>query len=149
MFKFLPKSLAAASLAIVVALSGTAASTSQAHADNDNLRTFLGAAAGLIILGNIIDSHQGNRYGNHYYAPAPVTRHYAPVTPRLVAPSSCFSRFQGPNVNIRGFGAHCLFNQVPHRAYLPNSCRERVFTYQGWRDVYDAQCLYSHGWVRS
>lgn len=149
MFKFLPKSLAAASLALVIAISGTAASTGQARADNENLRTFLGAAAGLIILGNILDNHQGNRYGTPYYGPAPVTRNFAPAAPQLIAPSSCFSRFRGPNVNMRGFGAHCLYTHAPHHAYLPNSCRERVFTYQGWRDVYDAQCLYSHGWVRS
>lgn len=156
MFKFLPKSLAAASLAIAVAISGLAASTTEARADRDDLRTFLGAAAGIVILGSILDNRHSH---THHYAPAPVTRYVVPpathyvvpqvIVPRLVAPSSCHRRFEGPNVDVRAFGAHCLQQHVPHYAVLPNSCRERIFTYQGWRDVYDAQCLYSHGWVRS
>ena len=155
MFKFIPKSLAAASLAVVVALSGMAATTTAARADRDDLRTFLGAAAGIVILGSILE----NRHNNHYYGPAPVTRYVAPphghyvtphvVVPQLVAPRSCHRRFEGPNLDLRAFGAACLHQHVSHHSYLPNSCRERVFTYQGWRDVYDAQCLYSHGWVRS
>jgi hypothetical protein len=156
MFKFLPKSLAAVGLALTVAIAGTAASTTEARADRDDLRTFLGAAAGIVILGNILNDRHNH---THYYAPAPVTRYVTPpathyvvpqvIVPNLVAPSSCHRRFEGPNVDIRAFGAHCLQQHVPHYAALPGSCRERIFTYQGWRDVYDAQCLYRHGWVRS
>lgn len=155
MFNFLPKSLAAAGLAIAVALSGLAVSTTQARADRDDLRTFLGAAAGLVILGSILD----NRHNGHYYGPAPVTRYVAPpqayyvappvIVPQLIAPRSCHRRFEGPNLDLRAFGAACLQQHAIHQSYLPNSCRERVFTYQGWREVYDAQCLYRHGWVRS
>ena len=156
MFRTLPKSLAAVGLAVTVALTGTFASTTEARADNDALRTFLGAAAGIAIIGSILDDRH-NR--THYYAPAPVTRYVAPpathyvvpqvITPNLVVPGSCYHRFRGLNLDMRAFGARCLHQHVPHYAALPNSCRERVFTYQGWRDVYDAQCLYSHGWVRS
>lgn len=159
MFRSLSKSLAAASLAVAVALSGLAASTTEARADNDALRTFLGAAAGIVILGNILDNRHGQRNTHHYYGHAPVTRYVAPpsshyiapqvIVPQLVAPRSCHRRFEGPNVDMRAFGAACMHQHVPHYAALPNSCRERIFTYQGWRDVYDAQCLYSHGWVRS
>ena len=143
MFKSLPKTFAALGLACAVALAGLSASTTQARAHDDNLRTFLGAAAGLVLLGTLIENQNTHR---HY---APVTRYaLPPATPRLVLPGSCYNRFQGPDLNLRAFGAPCLINHTPHVAYLPNSCRERIFTYQGWRDVYDAQCLYRHGWVR-
>lgn len=145
MFKDLPRSLAAAGLAVAVTLG---ISASPASADNDRLTTFFGAAAGLVILGTILDDQR-----NHtHYAPAPVTRYVAPglvPVPRLVAPSTCYSHFRGPNLQLHGFGAHCLHSHTPHHAALPDRCLDRVFTYQGWRYVYDAQCLYSHGWVRS
>ncbi|MGI3185111.1 hypothetical protein [Nioella aestuarii] len=156
MFKSLPKSLAAVGLAVTVALTGTFASTTEARADRDDLRTFLGAAAGIVILGNILNDRHSH---THHYAPAPVTRYVHPpathyvapqvLVPSLIAPSSCHRRFEGPSVDLRAFGARCMQQHVPHYAALPNSCRESIFTYQGWRDVYDAQCLYRHGWVRS
>jgi hypothetical protein len=153
MFKALPKTLAAAGLAVTVALGGIAASATQARADNDNLRTFLGAAAGLIVLGTILENQQNRtHYAPVPYAPAPVTRYVAPglvPVPQLVAPSVCHDFFRGPSLNLSGFGAHCMHSHVPHHASLPDRCLDRVFTYQGWRYVYDAQCLYSHGWTRS
>jgi hypothetical protein len=145
---FFPKTLAAAALSVALAFTGMAASTTAARADNDNLHRFLGGAAALLIIGNILENQQQHP---GYYGHVPPTRHVIapPVVHRLVAPSTCYSRFRGPNMNMRGFGAHCLTSHTPHYAYLPNSCLERVFTYQGWRQVYDAQCLYDHGWVRS
>lgn len=150
MFKSFPRSLAAAGLSVAIALGAMTVSTTQARADNDNLHTFLGAAAGLIILGNILENRHDNR---HYYGHPPATRYVAPglhPVPRRIAPNACFHRFRGPNsLTLNGFGAHCLRSHVPHHAALPDRCLEHVFTYQGWRYVYDAQCLYRHGWVRS
>ncbi len=88
------------------------------------------------------------RHVNPYYPPA--TRHVIQpqVQYRLVAPSNCYSRFDGPHGQVRAFGAHCMQSSA-HNARLPNSCLESIFTYQGWRQVYDPQCLYRHGWSRS
>lgn len=143
------RSLVAAGLALAVALGGLAATTTEARADNDNLRTFLGAAAGLVILGSILENRHDNR---RTYDHAPVTRHVAPgpAPRRLLAPSACYHQFRGPNsLSLRGYNAHCMHSHAPRRAALPDRCLDRVFTYQGWRQVYDAQCLYRHGWVRS
>lgn len=148
MLKALPKPLAAAALALAVTIGSFTATTTAARADNDNLRTFLGAAASLVILGHIIEENR-----NHpRYVPVPPTRHVTPglvPVPRFVAPSTCFSHYRGPNLQLRGFGAHCMHSHVPYHASLPDRCLEHVFTYQGWRYVYDAQCLYSNGWRRS
>lgn len=149
MINKLPKLFAAAGLSLALAFTGVVATSSQAQADNDNLHRFLGGAAALIILGSIIN----NQRGNHTYAPTNrgvFVQPYAPqvYVPQLVAPSRCYSRFNGPHGTLRGFGAHCMQSST-YVAQLPSSCLERIFTYQGWRQVYDAQCLYRHGWVRS
>ncbi|PIV75570.1 MAG: hypothetical protein COW55_05000 [Rhodobacteraceae bacterium CG17_big_fil_post_rev_8_21_14_2_50_65_11] len=149
MLKPLSRSLAATGLALTVAIGAMSAGATPARADNDNLRTFLGAAAGLVILGTILDNRHDTR---RTYGPAPVTRHVAPapVPHRLVAPSTCYNQFRGPNnLYLHGYGARCMYSHAARRAALPDRCLERVFTYQGWRQVYDAQCLYGHGWVRS
>ncbi len=146
MLKSFPKMLAAGALSLAVAFTGVTATTQAAHADNDNLHRFLGGAAALLIIGSIIENQRNN------HRTAPVTR-YVPDVPnhhRLVLPNRCFHRFQGPHsLNLRGFGANCLHNHVPYSAALPRQCLDRVFTYQGWRDVYDAQCLRRHGWHTS
>lgn len=149
MLKPLSRTLAATGLALTVAIGAMSAGATQARADNDNLRAFIGAAAGLVILGTLLENRNDNR---RTYAPAPATRHVAPVPVprRLVAPSACYNQFRGPNnLYLRGYGARCMYSYAPRRAALPDRCLERVFTYQGWRQVYDAQCLYGHGWVRS
>ena len=161
MIKSLPKMLAAASLSIAVALTGVMASSTRAEADNENLRRFIVGAAGIAILGSVLNNQRGHgqvyvnpqyppaiRHVNPYYPPA--TRHVIQpqVQYRLVAPSNCYSRFDGPHGQVRAFGAHCMQSSA-HNARLPNSCLESIFTYQGWRQVYDPQCLYRHGWSRS
>lgn len=149
MLKSLSRSLAAAGLALAVALGGVAVTTTEARADNDNLRNFLGAAAGLVILGAILENRHDNR---RHYGNAPATRHVSPglTRLRLVAPGRCLHHFRGPNnLSLRGYGAHCMYSHAPRRAALPDRCLERVYTYNGWRRVYDAQCLYRSGWARS
>jgi len=157
MLKSLPKSLASAGLAMAVSISSLVGASTEANAHDQNLHRFLGATAGILLLDSLIDRQRSHTH----YAPAPVTRyvapppvmHYAPppvvVVPQMVAPSSCYTRYEGPNVDVRAYGAHCMQGHVHSHAYLPDSCRESVFTYHGWREVYDAQCLYRHGWVRS
>ncbi|WP_071674405.1 hypothetical protein [Nioella nitratireducens] len=167
MLKSLPKRVAALGLAATIAVTGVAASSSPARADNDNLLRFLGGAAAIAIIAGAVEANRNTRHHGHTYVPAqpPVTRYgygygYTPPPPppvpvpllpnrRLTLPGSCFNWFEGPNGRVRGFGAHCLYQHGNGYASLPNSCRDEVFTYHGWRDVYDAQCLYRHGYVRS
>ncbi len=165
MLKSLPKGLAAMGLAAVLAVTGVAASSTPARADNDAFLQFLGGAAAIAIIAGAVENQRDRRYHGHGHAlvpvQPPVTRYgygYPPPpvvpvpivpAPRLTLPGSCYDWFEGPNGRTRGFGAHCLYQHGNGYASLPNSCRDEVFTYHGWRDVYDAQCLYRHGYTRS
>ncbi len=152
MFNRISKMLAVASVSTAVALGGITATATPAQADNEDLRRFLGGAAALIVLGAIINEHNDRRDPPHYSGhprPHPHPQPNRHDTPSLIAPSACFHMFRGPHGNHRAFGVHCMHDNVRHVNLLPSSCIERVFTYQGWRQVYDAQCLRRHGWSRS
>ena len=146
MFKSLLRLLAAASLSLTLALTGIVASPTPAQADNENLRRFLGAAAGIALLGTVLNNNRNN--GHPHYAPPTRQVIVPPVRHSLVAPSRCYTRFSGPQGHFSGFGAQCMQSSY-YANQLPSSCLDRVFTNRGWRHVYDAQCLYRHGWVRS
>lgn len=153
MIKSVPKLLAAAGLSLSLALSGVMVSVTPARADHENLRRFIGGVAAIALLGTIIENQRDRRtdttvaphtpHGPHNVAPQ--HRH---VPHQLVAPSRCYNSYQGPHGIIRGFGAGCMQSSA-YYSQLPAACLERVFTHRGWRNVYDAQCLYNRGWVRS
>jgi len=155
MIKPVLKLLAAAGLSLSLALSGVMVSVTPAQADNENLRRFIGGVAAIALLGAIIENQRDRRS----YAPV-APRRVAPHVPRgavqqprhvphqLVAPSRCYNSFQGPHGVFRGFGAGCMQSSA-YYSQLPSACLQRVFTNRGWRNVYDAQCLYNRGWVRS
>jgi hypothetical protein len=164
MMKSLPKLLAMASLSAALALTGIMSTATPAQANNDNLRRFLGGAAAIIVLGSILENQRDRRIyapaAPHGVAPhnqhrvAPYNPHaVAPHVPHLqrslIAPSRCYSSFQGPHGVFRGFGAGCMQQSSAYYSQLPSACLQRVNTHQGWRNVYDAQCLYNRGWVRS
>jgi hypothetical protein len=157
MLKSLPKLLAAASLSAALALTGIMSTATPAQANNDNLRRFLGGAAAIIILGSILENQRDRRtyttvaphgVAPHRVAPHGVAPHVPHVQRSLIAPSRCYSSFQGPHGVFRGFGAGCMQSSA-YYSQLPSACLQRVYTHQGWRNVYDAQCLYNRGWVRS
>ena len=118
MLKYFTRPLAAAGLALAVALGGVAVTTTEARADNDNLRNFLGAAAGLVILGAILENRHDNR---RHYGNAPATRHVSPgltrhrlVAPGLPAPGSaariifpCVDTARIACIRMRPAARHC------------------------------------------
>lgn len=155
MIKSVPKLLAAAGLSLSLALSGVMVSVTPAQADNENLRRFIGGVAAIALLGTIIENQRDRRtyttvapHGVPRHVPHGVVQQPRHVPHQLIAPSRCYNSYQGPHGVFRGFGAGCMQSSA-YYSQLPSACLERVFTHRGWRNVYDAQCLYNRGWVRS
>ena len=155
MIKSVPKLLVAAGLSLSLALGGVMVSVTPAQADNENLRRFIGGVAAIALLGTIIENQRDRRtyvpatpYRTAPHVPHGVVQQPRHVPHQLVAPSRCYNSFQGPHGAFRGFGAGCMQSSA-YYSQLPSACLERVFTNRGWRNVYDAQCLYRRGWVRS
>lgn len=129
-------------------------------ADRDDLKRFIGAAAGLYILGQAIEHgkvevHQTDR--NRYYGHDKRYRqrdqghkrygrkgHREKRWHRAPLPRHCLRRVGGRGQGWHALSGYCLRHN--YRAQLPRSCRTHAWYKGRSRPVYSIGCLRSRGY---
>lgn len=153
MFQSLSRSLTALALSVTLAMGGMVATAGQARADrNGEAAAVLG---GLLLLYGIANS------GNRNHQPAPVQRFNPPhgyiYNPPIhqphpqynlrTAPRHCFVQGHDNNGRYRGYEQACMQVNVAVPHLLPQNCLRRVYSHQGWLNIYGGRCLSQNGWV--
>lgn len=140
------KSVTAGLLAVTLALTGIAASTSPAAANGHRNNGGEAAAVlgGLLLLYGISqvgrnNGHRGNPPVIHQPRPQPVQR---------VAPSRCLIQGHDGNGRFRGYRQQCMQRHAQNAHLLPQNCLRRVWTQNGQRSIYRARCLTNNGWTQ-
>ncbi|MBV0913638.1 hypothetical protein [Anianabacter salinae] len=134
----LPRLIATGALSLALAMGAVAPTPAQA---DDNFRNFALGAAGIIVLGTILNEQQ-RRQGNYGHVNrAPQRQHVAPQRPHRAAvlPARCI-RGHGRNGYV---AAPCLRHSGYRVNALPNQCRVQV---RGGPNGFGLGCLRRSGY---
>jgi hypothetical protein len=133
-------------------------SAAPAKAGNEDLKRFIGAPAGLYILGQALENSQvqevhDRRHGghhrqwNHHRAPRYYGHHrkgHGKKWHRPPLPRYCLRRVGGRHQSWLAFSSYCLKRNYP--AALPRACRDRAWYKGKSRPVYGIRCLKHRGY---
>ncbi len=110
----------------------------RAHAHNSNLHRH----------GDITHNHHDGRYAhNHTYTrKQPRVRPLPHRVDRKLLPKKCFRSYDTRQGRYYMFGRRCLERHYRFVDRLPQTCAQRVRTYDGPRRGYDARCLRRNGY---
>lgn len=151
MLRHLSRTMTAGLLAVTLALTGIAASTSPAAATGRNNGADAAAVlGGLLLLYGL--SQAGRNHGSRNYTsrgnPPVIYQPPRPQPVQRVAPARCFIQGHDGNGRYRGYRQRCMQNHARNAHLLPQNCLRRVWTPNGQRRIYRARCLRNNGWTQ-